>query len=411
MRSQPLAAVASVLAALGLFACHPEVRPTGPGTPDATSAAGQRLDAERGAVWSEEFEREELETRRLEKLWDVYLGERIAKMWQLGDALYVYTEQGRLYAVGLADGLVRWQYRDILSGIDFAPGAYDYEVDEAGKAPELYLLSRDVLHVLDRQHGYLLWKLELPFAASSPASGNDSHVYVGSWDDRVYAVSKDGYVDWWYRTGAPVTAAAEPSERAVESVFVASEDGAVYSMNPVREQRKWAVQTGGTLTCSPLFYRSHVYVASQDMTFYCLRSADGGIAWKYPTGAQLSRKPLAYERDLAYIIDDGHRLLAINLQPDVAGEYLRWSRDGVRQVLAHGRGDVYVLDRPSGLVALDEATGSTRWESALEVGADYYVQSPFSAKSRRKAERDLSTIMVFGYQSGWLHAIKEKGEY
>ena len=112
-----------------------------------------------------------------------------------------------------------------------------------------------------------------------------------------------------------------------------------------------------------------------------------------------------------YRTDENGRLLAINLQPDVKGKYIRWDREGCSGPLAHGRGDVYVLEQDEGIVALHEKDGVTRWEKPLHVQADYYTLNGYSARSRRKRERDLSTIMAFGYKAGWIHAIKEKGEY
>ncbi|MFC1708167.1 PQQ-binding-like beta-propeller repeat protein, partial [Planctomycetota bacterium] len=298
-------------------------------------------------------------------------------------------------------------------GLSYPPGAYKYSDDLSDRVDELYLVSQDVLHVVDLEHGFVLWKLKLPFAAASAPAGNISHVYVGAWNDRIYAISKMAKtVGWSYRASAPVTAAAEVTERSVESVFIGGEDGIVYSMNPVFQERKWHFRTQGTITASPLFHRNFVYVASRDMNLYCIGSVNGNLAWKYAAGAPLSTEPCAFDRHLIYCVADDHRLLAVNLQPEAAGgQYLRWQCQDVNAVLAQGRGRVFVRERSGAVISLDEKDGRTSWQQPLAVGADFHALNKYSRNSRRKRERSLASIMVFGYKDGWLIAIGEKGEY
>ena len=52
-----------------------------------------------------------------------------------------------------------------------------------------------------------------------------THVLLGSWDERVYAIQKSdpGTYDWMYRTDAEVT--ARPAYRSPQQAYVASMDG------------------------------------------------------------------------------------------------------------------------------------------------------------------------------------------
>jgi outer membrane protein assembly factor BamB len=393
-------------------------------TPAAGGADGegkQRVPVDRklsakvrqGAAAKPTINAADLEAKRLEHMWELFLGERIRGAWQIGDAVFAYTVERKLYSIGITDGLLRWQY-SLPEGLSFAPAAYEYvETDALERVDELLLISKDVLHVVDLEHGYLLWKMKLPFPASSGPAGSRSHIYVGSWDDRIYAVSKSGqHVGWSYRTDGPISAAVESTERgSVEAVFVGSEDGLVYSMSPVAEDRKWHVRTRDRIVGSPLYFRNFVYVASQDMSLYCIRAVDGNLEWKYATGTTLSQKPVGYDKEVIYVLGDNHRLIAVNRRPDVEGGYERWSRDGVERILAHGRRDVYVLDDSGSVNAVAEASGKERWQTPLEVGADLYVTNLFSANSTVKRERRLAASMVFGFESGWLVAVKEKSEY
>ena len=382
----------------------------------ATGAASSAGTAPRKDVARKEGVRpaigvDELDPRGLEKRWDFFLGEEICGMWALDDALYVYTARKALYALGLEDGFVRWQYM-LGDELSFPPGTYSYRKDGIQRTDELYLVSKDVLHVLDRDHGYLLWKLVLPFAVSSPPAGSFSHIYLGSWDNRLYAVSKEHrMVGWTYRTGQPITARPEAAEKTVEAVFFGSEDGTVYSFSPVRDERKWSYPTLGAIRARPLFFRNFLYVGSTDFNLYCIRTLDGNLEWRYPAGAPITREPIAFTRDTIFVIVGDSTLLALNLQPDVKKEYLRWSFEKVGEVLAKGRRDVYVRGLANEVIALAEDTGKPRWEKPLATGADFFVVDPYDPGSLLQRERRLASTIVLGYRDGWLVAVREKREF
>jgi len=352
-----------------------------------------------------------LDPRGLDQRWSFYLGEPIQAMWIVDDAVYVFTNKRNLYSMGLDDGYVRWVYA-MKDDLTFAPAAYSYKKDGVERKDELFLLSKDVLHCLDKDAGFAIWKKTLPFGASSAPAASASHVYVGSWDHRIYAIDKeDASIDWTYRTGAAITARADAAEKTVEAVYVGSEDGSVYAMNPVREERKWSFPTQGRVVARPVFFRNYVYAGSTDYNLYCIRALDGNVEWKYSSGAPITRDPIAYSRDTIFVIAGNSTLLAVNLQPDVKKEYVRWSKNGVENVLAKGRRDLYVLQLDGTVRALVDETGKERWQAPLMVDADFFAVNPFDPSSLVERERRMSSTLVFGYRDGWMIAVKEKSEF
>jgi outer membrane protein assembly factor BamB len=406
------AGLACALAALAATGC--ESAPARSAAPAKTAAAGEPAGRPDGV--KPDLGPKDLDPRGLDSRWSIYLAEKIRQLWVLDDTVYIFTKKNNLYSLGLDDGFVRWQYTvaapDVKDALSFAPAVYSYKKDGIARKDELFLISKDTLHCLDKEAGFALWKKALPFAAASSPAASSSHVYVGAWDNRVYAIDKsDQTIGWTYRTNGPVTARADASEKTVESVFVASEDGAVYSLSPTHEERKWACQTRGPIVGRPMFFRNFVYAGSKDYILYCIRALDGNVEWRYPTGGPITKDPVAYSRDTVYVVSGESNLLAVNLQPDVKKEYVRWRFDKGEQVLAKGRRDVYVLDTNSNVVALADESGKQRWNAPLATGADFFAMDPFDPTSLVERERRLASTLVLGYQDGWILAVKEKNEF
>ena len=101
-------------------------------------------------------------------------------------------------------------------------------------------------------NGTLRWKFEIGESAgsqfiSSPAIGADGTVYVGSFDDNVYAINPDGSQKWMFTTGDSVE--SSPAIGADGTIYVGSFDDKVYAINPDGSQ-KWtfATRCGGVLS-------------------------------------------------------------------------------------------------------------------------------------------------------------------
>jgi hypothetical protein len=63
--------------------------------------------------------------------------------------------------------------------------------------------------------------------SSSPAIGADGTVYVGSYDDKLYALGPDGSLKWSYTTGDWVE--SSPAIGADGTLYVGSHDGKLYA--------------------------------------------------------------------------------------------------------------------------------------------------------------------------------------
>jgi len=75
----------------------------------------------------------------------------------------------------------------------------------------------------------LKWKFETGnYVYSSPAIGEDGTIYVGSWDDYLYAINPDGTLKWKYGTGSGVN--SSPAIGQDGTIYVGSDDGYLYAI-------------------------------------------------------------------------------------------------------------------------------------------------------------------------------------
>jgi outer membrane protein assembly factor BamB len=360
-----------------------------------------------------EFRKDELEKLFLEQYWNSHLsGEEIKAVYLIDGAIYVFTEDKELFAVNMTDGQVRWVY-DLGEDLSYPPFVYKYtkQQKEVGKRDELLVISKDILFVFDEKIGELLWKKELPFGVAASPSASFSHIYVGSWNDRIYAISKDKQVvDWQWRTDGDVTTQAVEKDPAV---FVASEDGYVYSFNAANGAINWKYRTQSRITADPLYHRRKLFVGSNDYNLYSIGTIDGILRWRYATGGPITLRPVAVG-DTVYVTSEREFFALANRNMRVNGKvvregHLKWSLPAGEMLLCKGREQAYVLTRDKELVALKDKTGKIQWKEAFTRDVDFFVTNPNSPKDRKKKE--LAGIIILGFRNGWMIALKEKGRF
>jgi hypothetical protein len=83
---------------------------------------------------------------------------------------------------------------------------------------------------------------------SSPAIGADGTIYVGSYDNKLYAINSDGTEKWSFTTEGDVR--SSPAIGADGTIYVGSYDNKLYAINPDGSE-KWSFTTGGDVFSSP----------------------------------------------------------------------------------------------------------------------------------------------------------------
>jgi outer membrane protein assembly factor BamB len=143
----------------------------------------------------------------------------------------------------------------------------------------------------DNRHGPGFWQFDNPGGAvkSSPAvdPGNGT-IYVGSNDNKLYAINPNGTQKWAFTTGGDVL--SSPAVGSDGTIYVGSNDNRVYAIDPGGTE-KWQFVTGGDVRSSPAIASDGtIYIGSNDGFMYALDPTTGAQkpGWPFNTGAPLS---------------------------------------------------------------------------------------------------------------------------
>ena len=133
---------------------------------------------------------------------------------------------------------------------------------------------------------------------SSAAIGSDGTIYVGSWDNHIYAIDPDGSLKWRYETGNRVY--SSPTVGSDGTIYIGSHDHYLYAINP-DGTLGWRYETGGQVPSSPAIGSDGtIYVGSQDSYVYAI-NPDSTLKWRYNTGKGLDASPALDSNGIIYI--------------------------------------------------------------------------------------------------------------
>ena len=280
--------------------------------------------------------------------------------------LYGEGQQVLLRAIGNEE-------RDIL-------GWYGEGLDR--KEEELEILmdeNKKVLAKFSAIPGEIQWKYETGGGvSSSPAIGEDGTVYVGSNDNKLYAVDGEtGKHKWEYETGGGVH--SSPAIGADGTVYVGSNDKYVYALDGETGEKKWQYKTRGAVSSSPVIGEDRtVYVGSNDNKLYAIDGETGNQKWEYETGEDVRSSPAIGADGTVYVGSNDKYVYA--LDGETGEKKWRYKTKGaVSSSPAIGSdGTVYVGSDDDKVYALEGQTGEKRWQydiwgdvkSSPAIGAD-----------------------------------------
>ena len=159
---------------------------------------------------------------------------------------------------------------------------------------------------------------------SSPAIGSDGTVYVGSFDQKLYAINgKTGVKLWEFKTGEWIddegnTHSGVYSSPAIGSdgtVYVGSVDNKLYAINGKSGVKLWEFETGGLVNSSPAIGSDGtVYVGSYDKKLYAINGKSGAKLWEFETGSAVSSSPAIGSDGTVYVGSHDNKLYAIKTE-------------------------------------------------------------------------------------------------
>jgi outer membrane protein assembly factor BamB len=301
----------------------------------------------------------------------------------VGDAVYVGSTDGNLYAVNRADGTLRWKFptRGAVSsspafanGVVFAGSADGrfYAVDAVtGKEKWNFKTAGERRFTAPGIHGGTPRTEMMPdpfdVFLSSPVIA-DGTIYFGSGDNNVYALdAESGALRWTFKTGNVVHASPTVSNGVV---FIGSWDRIMYAINAATGKELWRFQTGNDtviynqigIASSAAVAGGVVYFGCRDGHFYALDAKTGAQRWSHDNKMGWVIASPAVRNGVVYFASaDGTRFKALDaatgaLTYSVENKAISFSSPAIVNDVAYfGSSDGWVH-------ALDIATGAIRAE-------------------------------------------------
>jgi outer membrane protein assembly factor BamB len=159
----------------------------------------------------------------------------------------------------------------------------------AGNA--LYVGSSDgCVYALDARDGRLLWRRRTGGGVTASPAIWRGVVYVSSRDGRLYALSaKNGALRWSFRFGpdlgrrnywdfymsSPVIAGGR--------LFIGGGDGALHAVDPASGRQLWRREVGARIRSTPAVAEGHVVFGTQAGEVIALDATTGAVRWRFET--------------------------------------------------------------------------------------------------------------------------------
>ncbi|MGB0715524.1 MAG: PQQ-binding-like beta-propeller repeat protein [Phycisphaerae bacterium] len=224
--------------------------------------------------------------------------------------IYVGSEEGTLYAVGLRDGKVRWKFEEpeIIQAAPSVCGDRVYVGDDMG-----------TMFAVDRKTGKKIWSFESKGEIISAATCAGDRLVFGSYDGFVYCLSTDG-------------------------------------------KQLWKLETGGRVHGTPAVFDGRVAAAGCDEYLHVVELASGKSIAKVSMGS-VSGASTAVIGDRAYVGTYGNQVLGV----DMKAQKVLWRfEDPDRQFpfmssAAVAQGTLVIGGRDKFVRALSLSDGKARW--------------------------------------------------
>ncbi|MFQ5940179.1 MAG: PQQ-binding-like beta-propeller repeat protein [Nitrososphaerales archaeon] len=259
------------------------------------------------------------------------------------------------------------QYMKLVIIVILAIGIYSASAAYASDSTVWSMYKHDPQHTgqvsfKGSEENTLRWKFSTgERIQSSPTLGSDGTVYVGSFDNNLYAINPDGTEKWRFAAEMPID--STPALAADGTIYFGSWDKSIYAIT-LSGKGKWKAQTSDQISSSPTVAPDGtIYIGADDGYVYAIYPNET-LKWSFKTGERIFSTPAIALDSTVYVGSFDNNLYAIN--PD-GTEKWRFKTNGFifSSAAIASDGTVYVGSYDSNLYAL-HPNGTLKWNFAAE---------------------------------------------
>lgn len=225
-----------------------------------------------------------------------------------------------------------------------------------------------------------IWKFKCEDEIRGKApSADDTNLYVGVYDNNVYALDlKSGEFQWKYPTEGGI--AVKPTLYKDRLIF-GSEDRVVYAIS-TRGRLIWTCPTEGRVRSSAVVEFDHAFFGSDDHRLYAVNAQTGRVIWRYETLGPVRSSPTLGDEMVYVGSEDGH-LHAVDLSSGASRWKFRANRNITssptlyQEMIIVGSSDwnIYGLEAKTGYAVWRLRTNGAVISSPVVVEGTVYVGS------------------------------------
>ena len=205
-----------------------------------------------------------------------------------------------------------------------------------------------------------LWRFKCEDEIRSKPAVVDKMVYVGAYDNNVYALNREsGEFKWKYPASDGI--ASSPCVHKTD-LFFGSADQHVYSVNRMTGKLQWRFQTGGAVYSSPTAAFDHIFFGSDDGHLYAIAAANGRPLWKVKAHGAVRSSPFVSDEYVYFGTEAGY-VFAF----DMRGQ-MKWQFQAKRAVTSSptlAEDMVFLGSMDSTVYALDANSGWAIWRTRV----------------------------------------------
>ena len=143
-----------------------------------------------------------------------------------------------------------------------------------------------------RADGNIRWRFQTGDRVKAGAALAHATLYVGSYDDRMYALdARTGALRWSSEGG---NFYATPAV-AYGKVYAGATNGVIYAYDVDDGRLAWSAPTGSFVYAAAAVWGNTVYVGSYDHSFYAFDAQTGSRRWSRDVGHPISGPPMVLD--------------------------------------------------------------------------------------------------------------------